>query len=424
MRLHRQAVGLGALLMASWLGGGTAMAAELANLYQAKVPVSTSSQAWQQQALANVLTRVTGSEAVLANPTIAAELRRSSNYLVQYQRQMEQGQPLYLVTFDAAKVSALLQAQQIPQWGARRPDVLVWLTERLQDVPSFMLRPEHPLRVALQTQADRFGLSFKWPLFDVDDLALLNEQAAWAGDWTAIQAASSRYQADEVENLLFDQYTDATGAIVFRLTSQRQVENELVTDEWVDVDAMALASRYCAAVAARQSAKYAVLIQANQATESSIRLTIHGVESFEDVAKVQQLFGSMLTVGNVELQQYQVGSAQVLLQLRASRAEFYQAMSLVKQFQGQAAPVEEDSQAMTAAEPTATENASVAMDSQADGSAPAETPAEDGLAQDQQLAELLQDPKDLQLPSTSSDATSPVAVPAITEFSHYLFVRR
>ena len=97
---------------------------------------------------------------------------------------------------DQQKITALLAQQQVPVWGSRRPDVLLWLTEKTLAEPKFVLENQHPLRTNLMQQAKKYGLSFIYPLYDVDDLALLNENSVWAGDWAALGSASLRYKAE------------------------------------------------------------------------------------------------------------------------------------------------------------------------------------------------------------------------------------
>ena len=319
------------LLVAAFLST-ISNAAELTDLYQARVAAGQSQPQWQKQALQDVLVKLTGGDAVFAQPGIADALKNSGQFVVQFQQVQQDGQPQLLVTLDGQKITRLLQSLQIPVWGPRRPDVLLWLTERPVETPQFVLSPEHPLRKALLQQASRYGLSLQFPLYDETDSALVNETASWGGDWALLQQASGRYQATEVYNLLFDQLTDASGLVQFRLTWQQLVDGAVQSKELLNADAMALAQQFCAELAAAQAARYAVRISAGgDAASGSLQLTFDGVSSLSDLVALRQLFSSMLTVREHQLLQYQAGQAVLQLQLAASPDEFYRALSLVKE---------------------------------------------------------------------------------------------
>ena len=308
-------------------------AAELTDLYQATVPANQSQALWQRQALQAVLLKLTGSTDVQSLPGLTDALKNSGQFVVQFQQVQQDGQSQLLVTLDGQKITRLLQSQQIPVWGPRRPDVLLWLTERPVETPQFVLSPDHPLRKALQSQATLFGLSVQFPLFDETDTTLVNEAASWGGDWVLLQQASARYQATEVYNLLFDQLTDASGLVQFRLTWQQLQDGAVQSNELINADAMALAQQFCSTLAKAQATRYAVRIAAPGASaeSNSLQLTFDGVASLTDLARLRQLFDAMLTVREHSLLQYSAGQAVLKLQLSASSEEFYRALSLVRE---------------------------------------------------------------------------------------------
>jgi len=308
-------------------------AAELTDLYQATVPANQSQALWQRQALQAVLLKLTGSTDVQSLPGLSDALKNSGQFVVQFQQVQQDGQSQLLVTLDGQKITRLLQSQQIPVWGPRRPDVLLWLTERPVETPQFVLSPDHPLRKALQSQATLFGLSVQFPLFDETDTTLVNEAASWGGDWVLLQQASARYQATEVYNLLFDQLTDASGLVQFRLTWQQLQDGAVQSNELINADAMVLAQQFCSTLAKSQATRYAVRIAAAGASADSnnLQLTFDGVASLTDLARLRQLFNAMLTVREHSLVQYSAGQAVLKLQLSASSEEFYRALSLVRE---------------------------------------------------------------------------------------------
>jgi len=74
-------------------------AAELADLYQARVPAQAKD--WQSQAMQAVLLKLTGKV-----PTeLQAELKQAASYVVQYQQTQQAGQTELLVTVDRQKIN-------------------------------------------------------------------------------------------------------------------------------------------------------------------------------------------------------------------------------------------------------------------------------------------------------------------------------
>ncbi len=373
-RFFRKVTGLLSVIVVTF----ATPAAELTDLYQATVPANQSQAMWQRQALQAVLLKLTGSTEVQSLPGLSDALKNSGQFVVQFQQVQQEGQSQLLVTLDGQKITQLLQSQQIPVWGPRRPDVLLWLTERPVETPQFVLSPDHPLRKALQTQATLFGLSIQFPLFDETDTTLVSEAASWGGDWVLLQQASARYQATEVYNLLFDQLTDASGLVQFRLTWQQLQDGAVQNNELINADAMVLAQQFCSALAKAQATRYAVRIAAPGASagSNSLQLTFDGVGSLTDLARLRQLFDAMLTVREHSLVQYSAGQAVLNLQLSASNEEFYRALSLVRELTPQpdtAAPdasVEQVAVAGTAAEPVISDAEAAMEAALGDGTAP------------------------------------------------------
>lgn len=309
------------------------LSAELTDLFQAEVDANQSQSQWQQAAVAAVLVKLAGGESILANPPVKAALRNSSDYIKQYQMVQRDGRNLLQVTLDQQKITSLLQQLQIPIWGSRRPDVLIWLTEKTLEQPQLVLLPEHPLRTALVAQAKTYGLSYLFPAYNEQELALVNAAALWSGDWLGISQVAPRYQATQVFNLLVEQQVDMTGQLQYRLTSQTLVDGAVVQQELTGPDATALLLQFSQQLAAAQAAQYAVNVQASAIADGAVQLSLDGIGSLTDLVMVQQVFSSMLTVRQQQLVEFRPGQATIRLTLAASEADFYRALTLVKQLQ-------------------------------------------------------------------------------------------
>lgn len=362
----------------------TVFAAELTDLYQAEVDANQSQAAWQQAAFSAVLLKLTGSETIISNSAVQAELKQAGNYVKQYQMVQRDGRNLLQVSLDQQKITALLQQQQVPVWGSRRPDVLIWLTEKTLAEPRFVLENQHPLRMSLMQQAKKYGLSFIYPLYDVDDLALLNESSVWAGDWAALGTASIRYKAERVQNLLVEQLQDATGQLQYRLIRQQQLNGQLQQQDFTAADIPSLMAQFSAALASELSAQYAVNLHQQHAvaTEGQLQLTIAGLTSLTDLVQVQKIFSSMLTVRQHQLVSFKQDQAVIALQLTATETDFYRALALEKKLQPEQVPSTTDSKNNAPQTPvTETGTNEAAVDKTAENSATALTAAEQAMEQ-------------------------------------------
>ena len=383
-------------------------AAELTDLFQAQVDAGQSQAQWQQAAMAAVLVKLTGSEQILSQPAIATELKNSANYIRQFQQVQQLGKQLMQVQLDQQKITSLLQQQHIAIWGSRRPDLLLWLTEKSLDQPKFVLEAEHPLRQALAAQAKQRGLSFVYPMFDVDDLALVSAVQLWAGDWSGLTVAATRYQPDQVLNLLVESVVDANGQAGLRLIRQQMVDGTLVQQEYNGADWNSLGQQLTQALAAELAAQYAVkVVAAGAGAGNQLQLTIEGISSLSDLVALQKLFSSMLAVRQFSVVEYQAPKAVLKLELAATVADFYRALALESRLK----PL-----------PTATSDMLVQP---ADSSAamPAAEPDTDLTAAEQAMAAALGvESAPAQQPVTATAVPDAAAVPV--EASHYQFIRR
>ncbi len=258
------------------------------DLYSAEVPVkdqgSDALTTAAAIALAQVLVKVSGSEEVLREPSVADVLRTARREVLQYAylpAASDDERMRVRMEFDSARVTDLVLAAGVPLWTANRPPVLVWLV--LEDTAGlqFATLDAAPEVVAAlrETFAER-GLPLRLPLYDLRDTSAISPDAVWRLDAQALAAASERYGVEHI-----------VGA---RLTS-------LSTGEWVgdwaylegtgrsDLRIQAASSRDylrqgVAAVAASLAAQFAVV--ASDETGAGVQVRVAGVEEYADLATI------------------------------------------------------------------------------------------------------------------------------------------
>jgi hypothetical protein len=189
-------------------GAGTLPAAGPEDLYQATVPVAGRDEAQRRtalgQALERVLIKLSGSRDVVRREA-ARELSGTAAGLVQQYRYdtlpaAADGQPgglVLLARFDPVALDQALRERGLPRWEGSRPGVLLWLGLE-QDGQRRFLQPEADpaLAAAVERVARERGLSFLYPLLDLEDLGQVQAGDLWGGFETRVREASARYQAD------------------------------------------------------------------------------------------------------------------------------------------------------------------------------------------------------------------------------------
>ncbi len=194
-----------------------AVAATFANLYTVTVepdPAASDSRAAAiEQAMAQLLVRVTGRRDAATDPALADLIGNADRYRNSYGLD-RQGRAQ--VGFIAGRVEQALTSLNMPVWGAERPLTIVWLAvddgqggrallgansegDDLGDAAD----PElgellDSLREEITQVASERGLPIVLPLLDLEDLGAVEFADVWGGFDDRVVAASARYRADAV----------------------------------------------------------------------------------------------------------------------------------------------------------------------------------------------------------------------------------
>jgi len=165
------------------------------SLYRVQVPAQgIALQEAQGQALAIVITRLSGLQDPWSNPTLAAALPAGLPELIQeYSYQQGEAGREMEVLFKPAAVAQLLAEAKLPVWESPRPKVLFWLVseDRLvadEDKAGWSAR--------IAGQGQHWGIPVRFPLMDLDDIALVTPDQVTQGLLAPLRKASLRYEAD------------------------------------------------------------------------------------------------------------------------------------------------------------------------------------------------------------------------------------
>jgi uncharacterized protein len=303
------------LLQAIGLFGVRLWAAEVEGLYQATVPVESREDERQRSrafaaALRQVLSKLTGHDEVLDNPTIQEALRAPQAYVETWTYRTEQlpastVQALAIeVVFFPAEIQRLLNNAVVALWPPNRPETLVWLVVQDTTGARSFVDPSTgeltELLAALQAVAKQRGVPLAAPLLDFDDQRVLRPDQLWDFDLEAIRLASSRYSYTSILaiRVLLTPGTQVMAKTVHLFRDQVQ-EHEALDIALPDFMTASIA------LAARQLAdNYSVRLSTTEATPTaSLMLTIDGVAGLNDYAAVLAYLDKVPGISDLQMRE-------------------------------------------------------------------------------------------------------------------------
>ncbi|WP_036190272.1 DUF2066 domain-containing protein [Marinobacterium lacunae] len=167
-----------------------ARAAEVDNLYSAKIEPGTPVERQVEAALAQVLVKVSGDRHIMQRPSVQTLLDNAS--LLQ-QAQADEGR----IGFDPVGLKNLMASLELPVLSDDRPQLLVWLV-RAEGGQAELAEPGGAIFRQLFDALRQRGVPLQQPLMDLTDQLALSPQDLVNGAQGPIQEASARYQGDAV----------------------------------------------------------------------------------------------------------------------------------------------------------------------------------------------------------------------------------
>jgi hypothetical protein len=306
------------------LGPVPARADRVEGLYEAEVPLEDDREAAFGAALAEVLTRVTGRRDIAGRE----EARELLGNAAAFAQQFRQPVPDRLwVAFDGAALEAELARLGLPVWGPDRPVTLLWVAmdagggRRFVVASGAELAREANLRDSLQDTAARRGIPVMFPLMDAEDRARASFAEVWGGFEDSIRAASARYGADAV--------------LVGRLSAE-----DPGFGRWTLLEASG--SQRWTGGAGESIERVADLFAARLAVVSSgelrpLRMSVAGIESVDDYARVMSFLARLTAVQSLSLERLEGDTATFRLALRGTTGGLAEAIALGRLLEREAA---------------------------------------------------------------------------------------
>lgn len=310
-------------------------AARMEGLFQAEVEVagreSAARDAGLQEALREVLVRVSGSSNSLSEPAVRSLLKQPGRFVQQFRYRKEAGESpdasdrlLLWVQFDGVALEKEIRRSGLPFWGRERPDILVWLA--IDDQGRRFLVSEHTEHAAagfVRRAAVRRGLPMTLPLLDLEDQRAVQFTEVWGGFTGALEEASERYRPRVIlVGTLGRSRMDAEWRTRWTLLADGGSQNWTAHAQNLDL----AVSRGVHEAAEWLSLQYAVVT-------SDVRtrpLVVEGIQGLQDYARVHDYLAGLTSVDRVQVVRVSDQEVEFHLQLSAEERNLLQIITLGK----------------------------------------------------------------------------------------------
>jgi len=348
-----------------FVGAIDVRAIEITGLYDAQVEVvdrgSKTFRRATQDALAEVIVRVSGDSNAIDSPDVISALSNPDRYLLQfgYEKLPPPDQP-FLVTdtfadgpditlfpldvikanlmaageevlpelllklqFDDKAVNQLLRRAGLPIWASNRPELLLWLGAEHEGQRQ-LVGPSSAqgLNALLMEASQRRGLPLTMPIYDLQDQALVTIGDIWGMFTDRLIEASDRYSP--------------TGVLVGKLYQNSEDQwlgswtlNVGETSEWLDAKGDTEAEVITLAIdwaTDLMAAQFAIVASADDT--DSVILEISGVSRLASYANISRYLDGLVAIRQVQMQAIQGDVLTFQVYLQSDKAQLQQSLQL------------------------------------------------------------------------------------------------
>lgn len=312
-------------------------AAEVANLYQSPVPVTTQSEQERQQltpqVLQQVILKVVGDRSVLDITDLSPVLNKSNKLVQQFQYErinevsedLTQPDRLALVLkFNEASLNKSLSNLGLPIWSKTRPDVLVWLA--LDDGQSRTVlgaeSSEHQIPTLLTQAAEKRGLPLFLPVMDLEDHAQVKFADVWGDFSDSISLASQRYAPEVTLIARVSLQNSSISQIYWHAVINGQSE------KWQSRGDLQTALNAGVEELTDRLARRFTQVVSNNQYDKKINLQITHVDDYADFSRVMQYLSKLQYVSDVQLSTLAGDQVDVTISLKGDLSVFNQSLSI------------------------------------------------------------------------------------------------
>lgn len=313
---------------------GIVNAVRVGNLYQTRVPVvSQSSDERNQvleQALGQVLIKVSGNTQILNNPNVKSHLSSASSLVQEFSytaaHQPNDPKPYLLqLAFDVEGVNAILRGAGAPIWGQHRPLILIWAESEVPNHPAEVISADSTQSVssALKQNAYRRGLPIMFPAMDIQDISQVAVNDVVNMDIAKLTNAAKRYGSDAI--------------LIGRIIQGENGYNTqwkfiMGTDQWGwNVTGKSLPDVLAALtdhVADALAGRYATVVTDN--IQAKVMIKVTGITLEDDFTRLMSYLKHLNTVADVEVVRVANDAVILNVSVRGNQNSFMQNLTSEK----------------------------------------------------------------------------------------------
>ncbi|MGM7317787.1 DUF2066 domain-containing protein [Idiomarina sp. ST10R2A5] len=301
------------------------------NLYSAEVEVASQSSSHRQQAIGEAFDRViiklTGKSDATEHEAIKRAKRDVNNYLVQYGYSDTQGQRTLTATFDGRKLRALLAEHQLPYWGSRRPQLMLWIAKESDSGQRTIIdsNSESVFTQQLRFFAKQYSIPVQLPLMDLTDNFTISAMDVWGRFLDPVRTTTERYGTD--------------GLLVARIVRQENEEAPWSLNWFVEIgdDRFAgevtatsvdwLAEPLIEQLMVKLSAKYS-MTAGDENVRNTLTVKVEQLNSLSSVLKLESFLKSIVSVREVRLLKYSQNMSEFEIVVNGPVDQILQAINL------------------------------------------------------------------------------------------------
>ncbi|MCP1340213.1 DUF2066 domain-containing protein [Idiomarina sp. M1R2S28] len=301
------------------------------NLYSAEVQVASQSSSHRQQAIEKafdrVITKLTGQAELTGHDAIQRAKSDVNNYLVQYGYSENEGQRTLTATFDGRKLRALLAEQQLPYWGSRRPQLMLWIAKENSNGQRVIIdsNSESVFTQQLRFFAQQYSIPIQLPLMDLTDSFTINATDVWGRFLDPVRTTTERYGTD--------------GLLIGRIIRQDNEEKPWSLNWFVEVGD----DRFSGEVTATspdwlaeplveqlmaQLAKQYSVTAGDENVRNTLMIKVEKLSSLSRVLELEAFLDSIVSVSEVRLLEYSQAMSEFEIVVNGPVDQILQAINL------------------------------------------------------------------------------------------------
>ena len=305
-------------------------AQQLASPYQGSVIVGESSEAQlKEQALKQVLVKVSGNTEIINNNETKQLLKKSQQMISQYGYRSIDGDEYFSVVFDRNKINQALKEMQQPVWGDTRPTTLIWLINNNQLVSDNQIKAqsEEMLSDAVKQSELARGIRVQFPLMDLEDNLALSVSDVKGRFYDQVSSASSRYDrshfvAAELQNIGNERWK--LNWQLLQTNGNLKQSRNLLSEEYLGSQSVVM-EKMVNAIADYYAGLYAVID--NDGEKFKQLLHINGISSLTELSKLNNVLKNLQVISSYHVVAAQGQQLSVEVKINGSVSSFENTLS-------------------------------------------------------------------------------------------------